>query len=141
MVEALAIALQSSSLVVPNAQSQTVAYVCGYMRNGRSNPDPTSRPDLRLTRRAAQSGSLWTLSRPGQPEIVATGFPAVFGVHGSEGMRWQENGAEKRAYITYAEDRLSDGSRVLWFSFNRPSLWETPGYICQSEPPQAGVAR
>ena len=141
MVEALAIALQSPSVAGPDVQSQSVAYICGYMRNGRSNPDPRSHTDLRLTRRVVQSGSEWTLSRPGQPDVVATGFPARFGIHGSEGMRWQENGAEKRAYITYAEDGLADGSRVLWFSLNRPSLWETPGYICQSELPQAGVAR
>jgi hypothetical protein len=141
MVEALALALQPPAPSHPDAEPQTVAYICGYMRNGRSNPDPRARTDLRLTRRTVQSGSEWTISRLGQPDIAAAGFPARFGIHGSEGMRWQENGAEKRAFITYAEDALADGSRVLWFSLNRPSLWETPGYICQSETPQAGVER
>lgn len=124
-----------------SSQPESVAYICSYMRHGRSNADPRSRTDLRLVRRGDQTTSQWTLAWPDRPEVVATGFAASVGIHGSEGLRWQENGAGKRAYVAYSENRLADGATVLWFSLNRPSLWETPGYICQSEPSQTGVER
>ena len=144
MVGALALLVTA---IVPadapqGAPEQSISYACSFVRSQRDNPDPRVRADLRMMRHGRAETSQWTLTWPDRPEVTATGFAAEFGsVGGSQGLRWEEGGAEKRAYISFSDLTLPDGSSAFWMSMNRPSLWGGRGYICQSEPPATGVDR
>jgi hypothetical protein len=142
MAFALLVTATARADTIQESPEQSITYACSFVRNPRDNPDPRAHADLRMIRHGLSQTSQWTLTWPDRPEVNATGFAAEFGsVGGSQGLRWDENGAEKRAYISFSDLRLPDGSSALWMSMNRPSLWQGHGYVCQSELSQRGVSR
>jgi hypothetical protein len=116
-------------------QESGAAFACSYVRNPRNVPDPRRHADLRMVRHGVGEAAQWTLAWPDRPVITATSFPVEFGsVGGSQGLRWQENGASKTAYISFSDVVMEGGSTAFWMSMDRPSLWQPPGYACQSMP-------
>jgi hypothetical protein len=144
MVTALALlpAAIATAGAAQGPPEQNISYACRFVRSERDNPDPRVHADLRMMRHGLSQTSRWTLTWPDHPEVIATGFAAEFGsVGGSQGLRWKENGVEKRAYISFSDLRPADGSSAFWMSMNRPSSWQGRGYVCQSEPPRTGADR
>ena len=114
------------------ANSETV-FACELFHDERQAADGwVHQVDLRLAERA--NGS-WTVEGADQALAIATAFPAQFGSVGrSLGLRWQDsNGNKKTAYISFSDVALPNGMKYFWLSFDRPSLWKTPGYGCQSQ--------
>ncbi|HEY1607458.1 MAG TPA: hypothetical protein VGF77_17870 [Allosphingosinicella sp.] len=139
MIGALRIAGMGLLLVASPSTAQedsapTRIFSCHFVRSEREAAHPTLQEDLRIV----QSGSpydatgRWTLSWPGQAPLTAEPFEASFGsVGGSVGLQWTAtNGKAKKAFISFS-DIHSDNDRIyFWLSLDRPSLWQSPGYVC-----------
>jgi len=124
--------------------SESRVFLCQHFRTMHDAERGTVRADLTIV----QSGSLhdatgqWTAQWPGQSPIAATPFPASFGsVGGSVGLRLQDaNGRPREAYISFSDIHAETGKVYFWLNLDRPSLWQPPGYGCESqatEPPGA----
>jgi hypothetical protein len=143
MVAVLALIVAGAALagVAEETPQQDIAFACSITRGDDDEVDPRRHADFRMIRHGSSPTGLWTLVWPGRPGIDATGFEAEFGSVGeSLGLRWQENGVGKTAYISFSDVRLADGSSSFWMSMDRPSLWQGAGIVCQSEPSQTGAA-
>jgi hypothetical protein len=142
MIGALAIAGTGLLLVAPSATGESSAstrtFVCQLFRNDREAERPIVREDIKFV----QSGSLhdstgrWTVSWAGLPPVTAQPFEASFGsIGGSVGLRWTAaDGKQKKAFISFSDVHSGDGKIYFWLSLDRPSLWQTPGYGCESRP-------
>jgi len=108
-------------------------YACRYFRNEREAGDGwVSIVDMRIVERP---DGTWTVEMANEPSAIATAFRAQFGSVGrSLGLRWQDKkGNTKTAYISFSDVAIPSGIKYFWLSFDRPSLWKTPGYGCQSQ--------
>jgi hypothetical protein len=124
----------------PSGASKTVVpaetFSCHFYRNVGETKGESEREDLKIT----QSGPLhgpagaWTVQLPGQAVIKAEAFEAKFGsIGGSMGLRWTAaDGRPATAYISFSDVTSANGKIYFWLSLDRPSLWQPPGYGCES---------
>ncbi|MGQ0590487.1 MAG: hypothetical protein ACT4N8_13320 [Sphingosinicella sp.] len=106
-------------------------FACSFVRS--ANDEPGSVVDLRVERRSDAAGERWRLDWAEGRSAEARPFEAEFGsVGGSSGIEWTENGETKRAYISYSDISLPNGQIAMFLSLDRPSLWQPPGYVCQT---------
>jgi hypothetical protein len=144
MVSAFTLLAAGSALtgVSQDSAPQETSYMCWRVRGDGDEVDESRPADLRMVRHGQSETAQWTLAWPGRPDITATGFPAEFGsVGGSQGLRWQENGADKTAYISFSDLQLANGATALWMSMDRPSLWQGRGIICRSQPSRTEISQ
>ena len=126
-----AVTIAQPATIQPAAKSETT-FGCEYFKTDREAADKwVHQVDLRIVERA---DGTWTIELDKYATAVATPFPAQFGSVGrSLGLRWRSaRGHEKTAYISFSDAKLPDGMQIFWFNYDRPSLWKTPGYFCQS---------
>jgi hypothetical protein len=117
----------------PKAPSSDVVFACQFFRNDSEAQDGVvGFVDIRVLKRA---DGTWTLERNDEPLVTATPFLAYFGSVGrSLGLRWQDKrGKVRTAFLSYLDVVLPAGKEYFWPSFDRPSLWRTPGYGCESQ--------
>jgi hypothetical protein len=134
MIGALLLGAAGMTAAAVPADPGNRVFICQHFQADADNG--SVREDLRIV----QVGSLndttgqWTIQWPGQPPIAAAPFSASFGsVGGSIGLRWQDaNGRQKQAYISFS-DIHGSGKIFFWLSLDRPSLWQAPGYGCESQ--------
>jgi hypothetical protein len=122
------------------ASKPETVFACEYFQTDRQAADGwVHQVDLRIVER---SDGRWTVEGAKQPTAVATTFPAEFGSVGrSVGLRWRDTkGKQETAYISFSDAALPDGMQAFWLSFDRPSLWKAPGYLCQSEGKTTGAS-
>ncbi|WP_447762741.1 hypothetical protein [Sphingopyxis panaciterrae] len=92
-------------------------------------------PDMVLTRQGKMSdaSASWLVQWAGKEPVSAMAFEANYGsVGGSTGLRWSEDGRERVAFVSYSDIKMANGSEAFWLSFDKPSLWQPPGYVCDS---------
>jgi hypothetical protein len=117
------------------AQSQTTdtVFACQYFRTEREASDGDVHVvDLRAVRHA---DATWTLEWADKPPVSAISFPSEFGsVGGSVGLRWRDvKGKEMKAYISFSDIGNDNGKQYFWLNLKRPSLWQPPGFGCESQ--------
>jgi len=106
-------------------------FACSFV--ARVDDEPGSVVDLRAERRSSATGEHWQLDWAEGRSAYARAFEAEFGsVGGSTGIEWTESGETKRAYISYSDIVLPAGQKAMFLSLDRPSLWQPPGYVCQT---------
>jgi hypothetical protein len=124
----------------PAASAPESVFACQYFRNDAEASDGSVHTvDLRVAKR---TDGTWTLQRQNDAVVIATEFPADFGsIGGSVGLRWEDGkGKRKTAYISYSDIVAPAGKKYFWLSFDHPSLWQAPGFGCESQGDAAGGA-
>ena len=119
-------------LITQSTTQSAKIFGCEYFSSDRDAADGwVHQVDLRIVERA---DSMWTVDGGQEPPAIATPFPVQFGRVGrSLGLHWKSTtGNHKTAYISFSDVKLPDGMQVFWFTFDRPSPWRAPGYLCQS---------
>jgi hypothetical protein len=80
------------------------------------------------------SSETWLLQWSGKPEYDALAFEYNFGRGGSNGLQWKDESDKlNRGFILHSDIVAKNGSRGLWFTLDRPSLWRAPGYGCETD--------
>ncbi len=106
-------------------------YSCQYFTSPGQLKKAASRVDLTLVEHG--DGKSWTLTWPDNRTVAAAQAEVSFGCMGrSNGLVWTE-GAKRRVAFTCFSDVHSDGQGAyFWLSMKHPSLFQMPGYGCQS---------
>jgi hypothetical protein len=117
---------------VPQSASKDV-FACSFVEDKKSDPD-SHIVDLRAERRTTSGGELWLLDFADGSSVQGTAFDASFGsMGGGTGIEWRdENGKAHRAFVSYSDIVQQNGQKVMFLSLDKPSLWQSPGYVCQT---------
>jgi hypothetical protein len=150
MIGALTVAGMGLLLVASPSKAEedtppTRTFSCQLFHTDREAGRPIVREDVKIV----QSGSLgdstgrWTMSWLGQPPVTAQPFETSFGsIGGSVGIRWTAaDGKRKKAFISFSDVHSEDGKIYFWLSLDRPSLWQPPGYGCESRSTEPSGAK
>ena len=116
----------------PSRAADTV-FACQYFHTDREASDGSVHVvDLRAVRHADKT---WTLEWANKSAVVAKSFPANFGsIGGSVGLEWQDaKGNPQKAFLAFGDVIDGSGKEYFWLNLKRPSLWQTPGYGCESQ--------
>jgi NADH-quinone oxidoreductase subunit H len=123
---------RAATMSAAEATAQNDVFACAFVR--RSSEEPKSFVDLRAERISDGQGERWRLDWADGRSASADTFAVNFGsVGGSTGLRWvNQDGATKQAFVSYSDLALPDGQKAMFLSLDKPSLWQPPGYICQT---------
>jgi hypothetical protein len=121
-----------------SAPAGSDVYTCEYIASEADEPHTPARNDLLLVSNTADGigkGS-WTATWPGKTAVLADADTVQFGsVGGSVRLRWHDiDGKDRTAFISFSDMEVQDGSKAGWLSFDKPSLWQAPGYMCSTPP-------
>jgi NADH-quinone oxidoreductase subunit H len=124
-------AVMVSAAESPDASKDVFA--CSYVRDEKSDPD-SHIVDLRAERRTTSDGDVWLLDFADGSSVQGKAFDAAFGsIGGGTGIEWRDkNSKSHRAFVSYSDIAQSSGQRVMFLSLDKPSLWQPPGYVCQT---------
>jgi len=125
-----------AAMVAASEQSGALSrdvFACSYMKDENSEPD-SHFVDLRAERRTASSGDEWLLDFADGSSAQGRSFDADFGsVGGGTGIEWRDNkGQARRAFVSFSDIVTENGQKVMFLSLDKPSLWQPPGYLCQT---------
>ncbi len=129
---------ENSSSLIATAHAASIdgksdVFACAYVATANDDPDRHI-VDLRAERWVSASGEHWQLDWTKGASVQADAFSAEFGsIGGSTGISWtDQNGAKKRAFVSYSDIVLPDGQKAMFLSIDKPSLWQPPGYFCST---------
>jgi NADH-quinone oxidoreductase subunit H len=123
----------NAAMVTVTSVPSSDVFACAYVKNLKSDPD-SHLTDLRAERRQTSGGEVWRLDFAGGASVEGKAFEASFGsVGGGTGIEWRDQaGKTHRAFISYSDIVMANGQKAMFLSLNRPSLWQPPGYVCQT---------
>jgi len=115
----------------PSATTHDV-FACAFVAS--ESDEPGSIVDLRAERTTNGQTETWRLDWADGRSADGVAFDAKFGsVGGSTGVQWSDaRGRTKKAFISYSDMVLPEGQRAMFLSLDKPSLWQPPGYVCQT---------
>jgi len=121
------------ALSAQGASSSSDVFACSFVKDERSDPD-SHIVDLRAERRTGSNGDVWLLDFGKGPSVEGKAFDADFGsVGGGTGIEWRDKaGKAHRAFVSYNDMVTENGQKVMFLSLDEPSLWQPPGYVCQT---------
>jgi NADH-quinone oxidoreductase subunit H len=108
-------------------------FSCSFVKNERSDPD-SHIVDLRAERQATPNGDFWLLDFGNGPPVRGKAFDVSFGsIGGGAGIEWRDqNNKVHRAFVSYSDIVMENGQKAMFLSLDKPSLWQPPGYACQT---------
>ena len=108
-------------------------FACAYVQDEKSDPD-SHYVDLRAERRSTPTGDIWLLDFADGSSVRGKAFAAAFGsVGGGVGIEWlQKDSKTRRAFVSYSDVVQPEGQKLMFLSLDKPSLWQPPGYFCQT---------
>jgi hypothetical protein len=123
----------SAVMVTVDSAASRDVFACSYVKDEKSDPD-SHVVDLRAERRSTSDGDLWLLDFADGSAFQGRAFEASFGsIGGGTGIEWRDrNGKARRAYVSYSDIVQGDGQKVIFLNLDKPSLWQPPGYLCQT---------
>ena len=129
-------ALLLGALAVAQAPAEAASaaiFACSYVKNEKSDPD-NHVVDLRAERRRGSDGETWVLDFPDGLSVSGKAFDSAFGsIGGGTGIEWRDtNGKARKAFVSYSDIVSGDGQETMFMSLDKPSLWQPPGYVCQT---------
>jgi len=116
-----------------SAEANKDVFACSYMENENSDPD-SHYVDLRAERRTTATEDLWRLDFANGFSVEGKAFGAEFGsIGGGTGIEWRDGkGEAHKAFVSYSDVVLENGQKAMFLSMDKPSLWQPPGYYCQT---------
>jgi NADH-quinone oxidoreductase subunit H len=116
-----------------SAEESRDVFACSYIKNEKSDPD-SHFVDLRAERRTTSDGDVWLLQFADGSSVKGRAFDASFGsVGGGTGIEWRDkSGKLRRAFVSYSDVVSENGQKAMFLSLDKPSLWQPPGYVCQT---------
>ena len=118
--------------VQSNDSSEDV-FACSYVKDEKS--DPVGHVvDLRAERRSISDGEIWLLDFANGSSVQGKAIDASFGsIGGGTGIEWRDKSNQlHQAFVSYSDVVERNGQKVMFLSPDKPSLWQPPGYVCQT---------
>ena len=133
MIALVLIANTMLAAPIQDVNTSKDVFACSYMKDEKSDPD-SHIVDLRAERRATSDGDIWQLDFADGSSVQGRAFDASFGsIGGGTGIEWRDkDNKTRRAFVSYSDIRLPNGQKAMFLSLNKPSLWQSPGYVCQT---------
>jgi hypothetical protein len=127
------IAFVFAAIALTEAPVGNDVFACSYVKDEKSEPD-SHIVDLRAERRTTAEGEVWLLNFADGTSIQGKAVEASFGsIGGGTGIEWRDkNEKVRRAFVSYSDIVLPGGQKAMFLSLGKPSLWQPPGYACQT---------
>jgi NADH-quinone oxidoreductase subunit H len=119
--------------VAQSADASRDVFACSFVKDENSDPD-SHVVDLRAERHTTAEGEVWLLSFANGSSVQGKAFDASFGsIGGGTGIEWRDkSGKTRRAFVSYSDIIMEGGQKAMFLSLDKPSLWQAPGYVCQT---------
>jgi hypothetical protein len=123
----------NAAMVSVSSDASRDVFACSFVKDEKSDPD-SHIVDLRAERRTTSDGELWILDFADGSSVQGKAFDASFGsIGGGTGIEWlDKNSKTRRAFLSYSDVVQGNGQKVMFLSLDKPSLWQPPGYVCQT---------